>query len=1029
MEYLTKSHSTLILLDCSAFVIQNSSIECEYKQCELVFFDSMGYSKLNNIKSGQLLLVHSNDTSDVPTDISFYEQCGHYTNDTAIVIIIYQHFYEVKVSLSHVKLNIDKPIRIFCSNCEGQNLIIIREMTLIGTIFSNNIIEIQFISCERTERYAQIGSTVQLADCHFTNISGTGIIVYVKVDVLVTYSVVYIIDSSFKHIKANVILQTDSKSVIPNHRHHLSMLIQNTTFSVINTIAVVLMKDTSMALKGPVIFTNTTIYVIILSITSRVSFIYHIQFSYNIIHYGIVASPVIINGNTTLDIVANNFSDFFFTLDADKNTNLYCLFQYSEINQTYRLNSGEHLLPLQYKKYSIVVQNNIGHALFKKKFATAHCEWADFSVYKYSDPHEINNHIIKYINNDIEFTERVKNICYCTDDQHYNCTIDELGPVYPGQTHALNLIFKLHSKFNYNVEFPVIVRSIEGPNRACKSYGMKAEIQLFQNTCTKIDYNARYSKNENSCELYFHGTAMMKQVRLNRLWRFLWKFVDAYRIKILPCPIGFIFCEHNQMCWCDPVLEIVKNCNIDEQTVVRPASSWIVDSTSEHDHHTYQVSLQCPFDYCLPHSSHLNLSNPDSQCQFNRTGLLCGKCKEGLSTVFGTSQCKHCTNYYLILILPFTLAGIAVVILLFMSNLTVADGNINGLIFYANIVSINDPVFFSNYKVTKYAYMLISFLNLDLGVETCFYNGMDDYAKMWLQLIFPIYLIIIAALLIITSRYSTRIQRLTAHRALQVLATLFLLSYTKILRTVSSVLFSYSTITCLPNKTTRLVWSVDTDTELFKMKFNYLFVVCLILFLILLPFNLVLIFTRTLSRLKFINHFKPMLDAYQGPYKNRFYYWTGIQLLLRAVFYGISALDRSTNMMIGSIILGAMEYTHGTYYPFKNNAKNHFELSLLFNLQILFVVSIYTTSNSIAVNTLVSLALGQFVVSILYRPILHSKLKLSWTLLAKLHSKYFNRKQSPSTVPRQCIELCNIPPEVEYNYTEFRESLIELDEF
>ena len=146
--------------------------------------------------------------------------------------------------------------------------------------------------------------------------------------------------------------------------------------------------------------------------------------------------------------------------------------------------------------------------------------------------------------------------------------------------------------------------------------------------------------------------------------------------------------------------------------------------------------------------------------------------------------------------------------------------------------------------------------------------------------------------------YSTRIQRLTARKALPVLATLFLLSYTKILRTVSSVLFSYSTITGLPNKTITLVWSVDTKTKLFGLKFSFLFVVCLVLFLILLSFNVILTFIRPLSRFKFINHFKPILDAYQGPYKFRFYYWTGIQLLLRALFYGISAVDRNTNVMI-----------------------------------------------------------------------------------------------------------------------------------
>ena len=296
------------------------------------------------------------------------------------------------------------------------------------------------------------------------------------------------------------------------------------------------------------------------------------------------------------------------------------------------------------------------------------------------------------------------------------------------------------------------------------------------------------------------------------------------------------------------------------------------------------------------------------------------------------------------LFIPFILSGIVLIIFLFISNFTVADVSI---IFYANVVGINGAVFFPNFKQTKYVYSIISFINLDLGIEVCFYNGMDDYAKMWLQLIFPIYLFFIATLLIITSQYSTKIQRLTAHRALSVLAILFLLSYTKVLRTVSSVLFSYSTITNLPNKSTTLVWSVDAEVMLFRLKFIVLFIVCLVLFLILLLFNTLLIFTRTLSHFRSINH---LLDVYQGPYKDKFYYWTGLQLLLRAVFYGTSALDRNTNMMIGILILGVMECVHGAYFPFRSKMNNQQELMLLLNIQALFAVSIYTTSNSIAVN-------------------------------------------------------------------------------
>ena len=137
---------------------------------------------------------------------------------------------------------------------------------------------------------------------------------------------------------------------------------------------------------------------------------------------------------------------------------------------------------------------------------------------------------------------------------------------------------------------------------------------------------------------------------------------------------------------------------------------------------------------------------------------------------------------------------------------------------YTNIISINDHVFFTDTKhIFTPVYTFISLANLDLGIQTCFYNGMDDYAKMWLQLAFPFYLIFIATLLIITSRYSITVQRITARRVLPVLATLFLLPYTKILRTVSSVLFSYSTIIHLPSKYTTLVWSADANVPSLSM--------------------------------------------------------------------------------------------------------------------------------------------------------------------------------------------------------------------
>ena len=302
---------------------------------------------------------------------------------------------------------------------------------------------------------------------------------------------------------------------------------------------------------------------------------------------------------------------------------------------------------------------------------------------------------------------------------------------------------------------------------------------------------------------------------------------------------------------------------------------------------------------------------------------------------------------------------------MFILNLTVADGTINAFVFYVNIVNMNSSIFF---PVFKPAYTFISLANLDLGIQTCFYNGMDDYAKMWLQLAFPFYLIFIATIIIITSRYSIKVQRLTARRALPVLATLFLLSYTKILRIVSSVLFSYSTITHLPSKHTRLVWSVDANVPLFGV---ILFIVCFILLMLFILFNVILLFNKILTKLRIFVNFKPLLDTYQRPYKEKFNYWTSLQLAIRVVLFGISSLERNVNLTTTIILLSVMEGTQCTLKPFKNKVLNYQEFLFMLNLLWLCAYALFSaTINMIIINTMISMAALHFNFIIIYHIII-----------------------------------------------------------
>ena len=537
-------------------------------------------------------------------------------------------------------------------------------------------------------------------------------------------------------------------------------------------------------------------------------------------------------------------------------------------------------------------------------FINKTCVWLESAFFKKTNASAVYHKIMKF--NKIFINQTAKRIvplsvCPCFQNSSYNCYAASLGSLFPGQTLRVKLI--VSQRWSQLSSMTIIVANTKDDDCMIADSNQLSQSHLTSHGCNNYSYtiwsNSRFIT---ECKLF---------IGLNEM-------PEMFFVQMKPCPVGFTLQSSKKSCYCDEllmnndILSIV-SCNLDDETILRPPNSWISADT-KNGSYTYDVSSQCPFDYCSPYSSHLNLSNPDTQCQLDRSGVVCAECKQGLSTVFGSSYCKPCSNIYLLIIVPMAIVGIVLVIMLFTFNLTVTNGIINTLIFYVNIISIN----YSQFCFERHSpdCTILSLFNLDLGIETCFYDGMDGYTKMWLQLAFPAYLMIIAFTLIIGSRHSYRLQRLTGTRVLKVLATLFLLSYTKILLTVCQVLFFFSTVTHLPNNQTTLVWSVDTGVKLFGVKFCILYSVCLGFFIILLIFNFLLLFPRMVSRWSFINYFKPLLDAYFGPYKQNYPFWTGLQLSIRSCFFGLSALPRNISLSSGAVLVGIVLCAHGILHPF-----------------------------------------------------------------------------------------------------------------
>ena len=721
--------------------------------------------------------------------------------------------------------------------------------------------------------------------------------------------------------------------------------------------------------------------------------------------------------NTSITLSNNCVSNEIIEVDNNPYNNPfpYCIFQFVTIEN---ISSEDTPMPNDYR----IILDNIDSCFVNDKDKkckisfhdyTSHCQWINESAFHKHDPAIINEQILQH--NSDQISEH-KIICIPLN-KVTNCSLDVLGHIYPGQTLQVELSVPCSgNKATLHVE----THHTRLPSSSCKIVNQNQLINFLTSNTSMLNFTIA-SNATKFCELFLTVSP------------YLYQQYEAFYAKLWPCPTGFAL--KNGVCDCDPVLSTstfiyIKSCNIDQLTINRPENSFI--ALLSYSNSTYSVCTRCPMDYCLPHSSDLNLQNPDLQCQFNRTGILCSQCQQSLSMVFGSSRCIHCTNTNILISVVILFAGIALVIILYLLNLTVTNGSIIGIIFYVNVISINDSTFLANNNIFKALRVFMSFVNLDLGIETCFYNGMNSYAKVLLQLFFPTYLLLISTFIIIASRYSSRILHWTSARSLPVLATLFLLSYTSVVRTVLTVLFSYSAVTELPSGQRQIVWSIDASVPLFGIQFAILFIICLLLFLFLVPFNITLLFVRFLSRFKIVNRFKPFLDAFQGSYKDKYHYWLGIQITLRSLFFVFYNLPTQIKLFASTVILLCYTISFGYTHPNKNRLVNMQELALLLNLTVVYAVS-YQNNNkifSLFANIMVAISLLQFCLIIFSHLLTYA---LHCDLIKIL--KAVATRMIPSKKPDSFIAH-NVPldiPERSFNYAEYRDGLIsddfELKEF
>ena len=457
------------------------------------------------------------------------------------------------------------------------------------------------------------------------------------------------------------------------------------------------------------------------------------------------------------------------------------------------------------------------------------------------------------------------------------------------------------------------------------------------------------------------------------------------RIIIKVCPFGFNL--NGNFCGCPSVLEKHDyTCDINSLLFTSPTGYW----TGLDYNNTILFDRNCPPHYCN-HSFktfYLDSSITDLSCLNNHTGNLCGRCKENHSAVFGSDTChNYCTDLYLLTLPVYAVVGLLLVTVLFALRLTVATGTVNGIIFYANTLSLvlDKLMEGSRGSLQTPQVVIISLLNLDLGFPLCLYNGMTTAAKVGFQFVFPIYLWSIVIGMIVMSKYSIKLSNFISNSSVQVLATLLYLPFAKLLRTVIDIA-SYSkihSVTLTHHASSKIYYYGSHDEavvwyyngEAYGQGIHGLLLAVALAFtaLYLLPFAILTTFSHCLIRFRLFNRLRPFIDAYGGPFEDKWKTWFGLHLWLFVFLFssdvGLQGTDTRSMLIIHFIVILTFILFQVWAHPYKNRFVALLDTFLMTNY-LLIIASYFlleTPAFSTAYNLLVSSAILILVFVFPYR--------------------------------------------------------------
>ena len=527
-----------------------------------------------------------------------------------------------------------------------------------------------------------------------------------------------------------------------------------------------------------------------------------------------------------------------------------------------------------------------------------------------------------YVQNIMLGTEIVVPACVL---DYYNQSLDS--------TQFLVQSSKVHSNYNYFVS---------GPKQILISCDMFKGIRIMGNH--SISKSVNFSIN------------ITLNIALNSNWKLI--LVNLI-IELSPCHPGFWQYPKSKICECYNASDIVF-CFDSSSTIKR--GYWF-GSVTGRPTVTFCPINYCNFTCCETSNGYYQLSPVrDNQCRSHRSGAACGRCEKGYTLSFDSVECvrmKECTIGWTILVLALVvLYWIIIIAAVFaMMHFKVGIGYLYAITYYYSVVDLllNQNWYHSNtlYIIVNVMSSIAKVIPQFLG-QFCFITNMNGIDQQFIHYIHPVAISLFLVMITVLARRSHRLSSFISKGIIHVICCLLLLSYTS-LATTSLLLMR----PLIFHDVDQVYTYVSPDVEYFHGRhlvytivavlFTIVFVIGLPLLLLLEPFlNSKINFTKI----------KPLLDQFQGCYKDKYRLFAAYYMICRLIIITI-IIANSSNSFIFQYLLNfacvLMDLIHQIFKPYSNSILNNFDGVILHCLVLVSVLPLGEIHNDFRPNVAVGI--------------------------------------------------------------------------